>query len=97
MPNCDGLYVVGHLIDLGVTMGEQPVTFGEIESWQRQVGIDLEPWEIRFVKRLSEAYMSESHRARNPDSDAPWADAPYSVQHRNAVANRMKSAIRGIA
>lgn len=97
MPECEALHIVGYLIDVGVTMGEQPVTFGELESWQRQTGVDLEPWEIRFVKRLSEAYMSESHHARSPDAESPWSDAPYTEQFRSAVANRLKMMIRGVA
>jgi len=97
MPDCEGLHIVGYLIDVGVTMGEQPVTFGELESWQRQTGVDLEPWEIRFVKRLSEAYMSESHHARSPDAEPPWSDAPYTEQFRAATANRLKMMIRGVA
>lgn len=97
MPDCEGLHIVGYLIDLGVTEGETSLPYREIESWQRQTGIELQPWEIRFVKRLSEAYMSESHRARAHDAEAPWADAPYSTQYRLNTANRMKMMIRGIA
>ena len=77
MPECGAPHLVEYLIDMGVTQGEQAINHGEIESWQRQCGIELEPWEVRFVKRLSEAYLSESHAARDPDAKAPWVDAPY--------------------
>ena len=79
MPECGALYLVEYLIELGVTQGEQSLEWCSIESWQHQCGIELQPWEVRFVKRLSEAYLGESHAARDPDAEAPWADAPYLV------------------
>lgn len=97
MPECDALHIIGYLIEMGVSLGENPLTFSEIESWQNQCGIELQPWEVRFVKRLSEAYLSESHAARDPDAEAPWADAPYVVPPSHQIANRMKMVIRGLA
>lgn len=73
MPKCDGAYLLGYLFDLGIRTGEYSVTWAEIESWQRQTGIELEPWETQFVKRLSELYVNESHAARDPDARAPFA------------------------
>jgi len=78
MPECGALYLVEYMIELGVTYGEQAVPYSEIESWQRQSGIELQPWEARIVKQLSEAYLSESHAARDPDAKAPWI-APCAV------------------
>jgi len=97
MPECDALYIVAYLIEMGVSQGENALTWQEIESWQRQCGVELQPWEARFVKRLSEAYLSESHTARDPDAEAPWSDAPYVVPTPNMVAMRMKAAMRGLA
>lgn len=97
MPECDALYIVSYLIELGVVEGEHALTWQEIESWQGQCGIELQPWEVRFVKRLSEAYLGESQAARDPDAEAPWADAPYVVPTSRQMANRMKMAIRGLA
>lgn len=96
MPECDGLHIVDYLIEMGVMQGDHSLPYVEIESWQHQCGIELQPWEVRFVKRLSEAYLSESHAARDPDADAPWADAPYVVLTTRMVASRMKAAIRGM-
>lgn len=72
MPECSALYLVEYLFELGVIYGEQAVPYIEIESWQRQSGIELQPWEVRFVKRLSEVYLGELHVARDPDAKAPW-------------------------
>lgn len=97
MPECEALHVLGYLIEMGVTQGEYSLTYAEIESWQRQCGVELQPWEVRFVKRLSEAYLGETHTARDPDADAPWIDAPYVVPTARMVSNRMKAVIRGMA
>lgn len=97
MPDCEALYLLSYLIELGVAEGENAITWQEIESWQRQTGLELQPWEIRFVKRLSEAYLSESHASRDPDAEAPWIDAPYVVSTPNVVAMRMKAAMHGLA
>jgi hypothetical protein len=85
MPECGALYLVEYLIELGITQGEQSLEHVEIESWQHLCGIELQPWEVRFVKRLSEAYLGESHAARDPDADAPWAGAPYVVAARRGM------------
>jgi hypothetical protein len=94
MPDCDALYVVAYLIELGVVEGENALTWQEIESWQRQIGVELQPWEVRFVKRLSEAYLSESHAARDPDAEAPWVDAPYVEVTPYAKAMRIKAMMK---
>lgn len=97
MPQCAAVYLVNYLIEMGVTKGDIALPLCEIESWQRQSGIELQPWEVRFVKRLSEAYLSESHTARDPDAEAPWADAPYVVATPRQTANRLKAAMRSLA
>lgn len=53
-------------------MGAIPLTHGEIESWQRNIGIKLSAWECRALKWLSLAYLSESHKATKRDCPAPW-------------------------
>lgn len=97
MPECGAMYLLSYLTELGVTQGEHSLTHLEIESWQRQSGIELQPWEVRVVKRLSDIYLGESHVARDPDAEAPWADAPYVVAIARQTANRMKAAIRSLA
>lgn len=66
------MYIVEYLVEMGVVQGEHALPYSEIESWQRQCGIELQPWEVRFVKRLSSAYLNESHIARDPDAKAPY-------------------------
>lgn len=53
-------------------MGGGPLTFSEIEAWQRTVGICLSPFEAQLLRRLSVEYFGESHAATKPDSLPPY-------------------------
>lgn len=71
-----GEYLVHYLFEAGPTMpggmGPAPLTFVELESWQRQAAIDLDPWEVRLVRRLSVEYCAESQAASKPDAPPPF-------------------------
>ena len=69
-------HLVSYLFDIGPTIAGNLLTHAEIGAWQENVGIDLEPWEVRVLRRLSSDYMSESRKAEKPDCPSPWADAP---------------------
>ena len=86
MPECAALYLVEYLIEMGMVYGEQSLPLTEIKSWEHHSGIELQPWEVRFVKYLSEAYLNELHAARDPDAEAPWVDAPYVTAKRGMAA-----------
>lgn len=93
MPPCDAQYVIGYLFEIGPTMGEGPVTHGEIESWQRNTGIRLTTWEARILKRLSLEYLGESQQATERGRPAPWADAPYAKPDPDRVAASLKASM----
>lgn len=97
MPECDALYIVGYLFEIGPVLGEGPITQGEIQAWQFNMGITLDAWEVRFLKRLSIEYLDASYAALKPDATAPWADAPYALSSVEMAAKRMKESIREMA
>ena len=74
-----GDYLVNFLYEVGPTMaagmGAGPLTYSEIEAWQRANGIELIPWESALMRRLSCEYASESHAATKRDRPAPFAGA----------------------
>jgi hypothetical protein len=81
MPHLEcGDYLIRHLYDIGPTlsggMGNGPVTYSEIEAWQRVTGIQLLPWEAALLKRLSGEYLAESHAATKHDRPAPFGTPP---------------------
>ena len=97
MPECEAQYIIEQLFNVGITLGDHATTHGEIESYQRNIGIRLTPWEVLTIKRLSEAYLSESYKAREPDSETPWADAPEYMTRAYRIAMRSKLSIRKLA
>lgn len=94
MPECDAMYLVSYLYEIGPTMpsgmGDAPLTHAEIESWQHNTGIPLDSWEARLIHRASLEYLSESQKATQPDAPAPWPDAPYLKPPIDEVALRLQ-------
>jgi hypothetical protein len=71
-----GEYLIGYLLEIGPTvaagMGAGPITHGELRAWMDNIGIELEPWECRLLRRLSGDYLAESRKAEKADCPAPW-------------------------
>ncbi len=92
-----GGYLIGYLFEVGPTMaggmGAAPISHQEIESWQHLSGIALRPWESRFLRRLSNDYIVESHRAAKRGTLAPWQSGEID----RPVVDPAKSAIRALA
>ena len=84
------LYEVGPVIAAG--MGAGPITHVELRSWARLIGVKLRPWEARFIRRLSAAYLVELHAAEQPDRPSPWG--AVRAQH---VARTMREQIAALA
>lgn len=77
MPPLDcGDYLVRHLFEIGPVMsgssGAAPVTHQEITAWQVLTRVPLQPWEARFLRGMSLAYVGELHAAAKHDRKAPW-------------------------
>lgn len=71
-----GEHVVGYLWEIGPTaaagMGVGPVTHEAIRAWQDNIGIDLHPWEARFMRLLSLEYVNQYYLSAAPECEAPW-------------------------
>lgn len=77
MPPLSGLeYLLNLLWEIGPVMtgamGAGPLTHGEIEAAQRNLGIRLTPWECRTLRRLSIEYLNESSAATKRHARPPW-------------------------
>jgi len=77
MPPVEGAeYLLEYLWEVGPamsgSMGAGPITHEELRSWTALNGIELQPWEVRFLRRLSHEYLAESQRAEKRDAKAPW-------------------------
>ena len=71
-----GAHIISYLWELGPTMTAGgypgPVTHEEIMAWQSLNGIELAPWEVRFLRRLSNEYLSQCHKAEKQHCRPPW-------------------------
>lgn len=87
-----GGYILGYLFEVGPTMasgmGGGPLTFSEIEAWQRTVGICLSPFEAQLLRRLSMEYFGESHAATKFDCPAPYGVSLQLVKSTQKEINR---------
>lgn len=69
-----GAYLVGYLWDIGPSTGEWQITQGEIAAWQANMGVDLQPWEVALLRRLSLDHLVQSRKSTAPDCKPPWGD-----------------------
>jgi hypothetical protein len=77
LPPIDGWeYLVAYLFEIGPIlssgMGHYHLTFGELDSWCKRTGIDLEAFEARWLIRLSKEYLGENQKAVKHFAPAPW-------------------------
>ena len=76
MPSIDTPHLIEYLYEIGPTlsgaMGESPLTHEELRAWQENTGIELQPWEVRLLLRLSRDYLTESQNAQKRDCLAPY-------------------------
>lgn len=99
-PAGDAEYLLGHLWDVGPAMAAGgypgPVTYEEMRAWMDLTGVELEPWEVHFLRRLSGEYLSESHRAEKRDCAEPVMRGSSS-RDLAAVAKTMQESLRALA
>lgn len=69
-------HIIHRLTEIGLTeangMGASPLSWREIEAWQRSTNVCLDPWEARLIRQLSREYLSEAHRAESENCPPPW-------------------------
>jgi len=96
-PECQAAYILGYLFEIGLLFGDQPMPHSEIGSWQRNIGIKLQPFEVRFIKRLSETYLSALHEMKSVNAQNPWDDAPAYMTNEYLNAQSSRAALRKLA
>jgi hypothetical protein len=91
-------YLVDYLLEIGPTMptgmGAVPLSHGEIAAWQGNVGVRLQPWEARELRRLSIEYVGTRAEAADPMCPPPYI-ATGSPDRRRAVSRAIGDALRG--
>lgn len=92
-----GEYLVSYLMEAGPSlatgMGPAPLTWSEIEVWQRLTGTPLQPWEARMLRDLSRAWVLESRQAEKPDAPAPWVRVELTTDARTTLSRSIGAAL----
>lgn len=69
-------HIVDRLVEIGLNeqagMGVGPLSWATIDTWMKVTGVDLMPWEVRLIRGLSVAYLSEGSRAESENCPPPW-------------------------
>lgn len=97
MPICDAQYIIEYLLDVGLTIGEQTLTHAEIQSWQENTGTLLQPWESRFLKKLSSIYLSEHKESTDSENETAWEEAPHYMRMAYRKMIKSKNSLRKLA
>lgn len=81
-------YLLAHFWSAGPTLGEHSLTNGELLNYQANMGIVLSPWECSTLRRMSGAYLGESHRAREAHCPPPYAEATDAIRLKQVELDR---------
>ena len=95
-PDVDAYYLVRLLMEIGPClnsgMGIYPLTWQEIDAWQKQTGVELNAWEAKTIKTASAIYAHQSTISVKPDCEAPNIAIE---QDPHKVAKHIKNILRG--
>ncbi len=96
-------HLIGYLFDVGPVQpagaGMSAVSHQEIESWQRLRCLDLQPWEVQFLRRLSTDYLMQQNKAEKVDCDAPWEPDFFRPLNKRVLAqtNNLRAHLKSLA
>jgi len=83
-----------HLLDAGPYaeggMGRAGLSWADLRAWQHGAAQPLAPWQLRAMRRASQAWVAEHVAAAKPEAPAPWSAAPSAVE-REVVRNKVRA------
>lgn len=97
MPDCLAHYILEYLFDIGLTLGDSALNHTEIKSWQQNTGVELQPWESRFLKRLSVIYLGEFKESSGSEKETAWEEAPHYMRMSYRKMLKSRESIRKLA
>jgi hypothetical protein len=96
LPEVTAMYLINYLFEVGPCsqdgMGMAPISWQELESWQRQTGIELQQWELLALKIASKEYVSQTNISHKADCPPP---GKILEQEPHKVASHIKNVLRG--
>ena len=90
----DIFFDVGPVKSTGV--GAEVIPFSEIESFQRQTGIHLNPWEVLTLRSMSKAYAIESITATQEGATPPWIPTKQKAS-KEEIQSATRDALRALS
>lgn len=88
-------HLVDHLLDVGPVlsagMGLAPVSYAELAAWQDLIGVPLQPWEARGIRRLSRVYLEQAEASRAHDCPPPWLPSATQAERADQVGGKLRS------
>lgn len=94
MPENPAPYLTEWLFDAGpLGQGGDPVGWRDLIAWQEGVGIVLEPWEGRLIRRMSQDYAFMRFRAEKADCAAPYQRDRPPEEARDKVSDQFAAMI----
>lgn len=98
LPENPAPYITDWFLEVGPTvstgMGEGPIGWPDMAAWQELTGIELDAWEARTIRSLSNAWAAERYRARKPTCMAPYNT--FSVDSQNRVDAQFKAMVKAL-
>lgn len=95
LPDLSCPYLFKFLMSMGASsstgMGQIPLSWQEIESWQNQHGILLKPWELSIIRKASAIYVEQVQLAAKADCPPP---GKVVEQEPDKLAQHIKSILR---
>lgn len=95
MPEIKLTYLAELFFDLGMASVDTaivPLNFGEIAAFKTASNIDMSPFDILTLKKMSESYVSWIHKGKAQNCIAPFFEDKRTVaQQRIDTHNKFKS------
>ncbi|WP_066723580.1 phage tail assembly chaperone [Sphingomonas pituitosa] len=84
-------HIINWLVEIGLSeaagMGVGPISWREINEWQRATCVTLSPWEARLIKTLSTTYVVEGKRAESENCPPPWRSEVTEAEKKAEVSS----------
>lgn len=76
-------HITDWLREIGPTvsgaMGEAAIGWQDLAAWEHLTGIELDAWEARTIRSLSQEYLAQRHAATEPACPPPYSGTRQDV------------------
>lgn len=87
-------YMIGYWLELGrakaTGMGQSAFEPGDLIHWQNGTGIDLNAWEFRTLRKMSESFASFLPEAKQIACKPPYGN-PFNDFDRKKIDSKLRS------